>query len=90
MAKTATVRASMEPDKKENVTKILKRLGVNHSEAIKIFYSLIEEYHGLPFNVRIPDHITENGPNELVRPEVLKHLNDSLDRIRRLGELLAR
>jgi len=79
MAKTATVRALMEPGKKENVAKILKRLGINHSEAINIFYSLIEEYKGLPFDVRIPEP----------RPEVMKHLNDSIEKNRRLGELLA-
>ena len=80
MAKTTTVRALMEPQKKEKVSKILKRLGMNHSEAINVFYSLIEEYKGLPFDVRVP------GP----RPEVMKHLNDSIEKNRRLGELLAK
>lgn len=80
MAKTVTVRALMEPEKKENVAKILKRLGINHSEAINIFYSLIEEYKGLPFDVRIPE----------ARPEVTQHLNDSIEKNRHLGELLAK
>ncbi len=80
MAKTTTVRALIEPEKKEKVAQILKRLGINHSEAINIFYSLIEEYRGLPFNVRIPKP----------RSEVIKNLNDSIEKNRRLGELLAK
>jgi addiction module RelB/DinJ family antitoxin len=80
MAKKATVTALMEPQKKENVSKILKRLGMNHSEAINVFYSLIEEYKGLPFDLRVPRP----------RPEVMKHLNDSIEKNRRLGELLAK
>ncbi|MFQ5709847.1 MAG: type II toxin-antitoxin system RelB/DinJ family antitoxin [bacterium] len=80
MAKKATVRALMESQKKENVSKILKRLGMNHSEAINVFYSLIEEYKGLPFDVRVPRP----------RPEVMQHLNDSIEKNRRLGELLAK
>ncbi len=80
MAKTTTVRALMEPEKKENVAQILKRLGINHSEAINIFYSLIAEYRGLPFNVRIPEP----------RSEVINNLNDSIEKNRRLGELLAK
>jgi DNA-damage-inducible protein J len=90
MAKTAIVRASIEPDKKEKVSKILKRLGINHSEAINIFYSLIEEYQGLPFDVRLPNE--ENGQKSVhtARPEVLSHLKDSIDKNRRLGELLAK
>jgi addiction module RelB/DinJ family antitoxin len=78
MAKTTTVRALMEPDKKEEVSKILKRLGMNHSEAINIFYSLIKEYEGLPFDLRVPDP----------RPEIMKHLDSSMKKNRRLGELL--
>lgn len=80
MAKTATVRALMEPQKKEKVSKILKRLGMNHSQAINVFYSLIEEYKGLPFDVRVPRP----------RPEVMKHLDASIEKNRRLGELLAK
>ena len=80
MAKSATVRALMEPHKKENVSKILKRLGMNHSDAINVFYSLIEEYKGLPFDIRVPRP----------RQEVMKHLNASIEKNRRLGELLAK
>ena len=88
MAKTATVRASMHPQKKENVSQILKRLGMNHSEAINVFYSLIEEYKGLPFEVRLPGSGTALKLKP--RPEVMEHLEESIKKNRHLGELLAK
>lgn len=88
MNKTATVRAMIDPEKKEHVEKILKRIGISHSEAINIFYSLIEEYKGFPFELRLPDK--EKEENASLQTDVLIHLKDSVKRNRRLGELLAR
>ncbi len=88
MSKTATVKVSMEPEKKEKVAEILRRLGMTHSEAINVFCSLVEECKGLPFAIRIPDDEAEGRLH--IRPEVLKHLRDSIEKNRRLGELLAK
>ena len=87
MSKTVTVRAMIDPKKKEKVSKILSRLGINHSEAINIFYSLIEEYKGFPFNIQLP---SEGTPNTNVSPEVLTSLKESIKKNRSLGELLAK
>ena len=85
MGKTVTVRAMIDPEKKERVSKILSRLGINHSEAINIYYSLTEEYKGLPFEIKLP----EVGSNT-INPEIIGHLKDSLKQNRKLGELLAK
>ncbi len=90
MSRTATVRAMMEPNKKESVTKILSRMGITHSEAINIFYSLIEEYRGFPFGLKLPESKNTVDISETIRPEVLTHLKSSIRQNRRLGELLAR
>ena len=90
MAKTTTVRALMEPNKKEKVEQILKRLGMNHSEAINIFYSLIEEFQGIPFQVRLPEKKSPNISEDTIRPEVIQNLKESMKKNRRLGELLAK
>jgi addiction module RelB/DinJ family antitoxin len=89
MRKNSTVRALMDQNKKNNVARILKRIGINHSEAINIFYSLIEEYKGFPFDLRLPD-TSINVKSSKVRPEVLNHLKESIRKNRRLGELLAK
>ena len=88
MAKTATVRVSMSQPKKENVSKILKRLGMNHSDAINVFYSLIEEYKELPFEVRLPG--SETKLKFKPRSEIMKNLDESKKKNRRSGELLAK
>ena len=89
MSKSTTVRAMMDPKKKEKVNHILGRLGQNHSEAINIYYSLIEEYKGLPFPLSLPDSETESEVTSELRPEVLRHLKMSVRKNHRLGQLLA-
>jgi addiction module RelB/DinJ family antitoxin len=87
MSKTVTVRAMIDPKKKEKVSKILSRLGINHSEAINIFYSLIEEYKGFPFYIQLPQEATTNNN---VSPEVLTFLKESVKKNYPLGQLLAK
>ncbi|MCB9207517.1 MAG: type II toxin-antitoxin system RelB/DinJ family antitoxin [Ignavibacteriales bacterium] len=87
MAKTETVRAMIDPKRKARVSKILSRLGMNHSEAINIYYSLIEEYKGLPFNIKLPDEKTDE---KNISPEVISHLKESVKKNHKLGELLAK
>lgn len=50
---------------KRSVGKTLKKIGLNHSTAINIFYHAIEEHHGLPFPVRIPNKKTLEAMKEL-------------------------
>ncbi len=69
MSHTTTVRAVIDPKKKAHVDKILKQLGINHSQAINIFYSLIEIYNGLPFEVRIPSERTTRAIERLEKGE---------------------
>ncbi len=89
MSKTTTVRAMMDPKKKDKVNSILGRLGLNHSEAINIYYSLIEEHQGLPFPVALPDGDIESEVTTDIRPDVLKQLKQSVKKNYRLGQLLA-
>ena len=90
MSKTTTVRAMMDPKKKDKVTSILGRLGLNHSEAINIYYSLIEEYKGLPFPLALPGDKSEIESTTELNPAVLNHLKKSVRKNHRLGELLAK
>ena len=87
MNRTVTVRAMIDPKKKERVSKILSRLGINHSEAINIYYSLIEEYKGLPFDIKIPE---KESKDRNIKPEMIQHLKESVKKNRHLGELLAK
>lgn len=88
MNKTSTVRAAINPQKKANVAKILKKMGLNHSEAINIFYSLIEEYKGFPFELKLPENEPHTGEVN-IDPEIITHLKVSIRKNRKLGEMLA-
>jgi len=58
MAKTAAIRARIEPDLKTNAEHILKELGLTPTEAVTLFYRQITLRQGLPFEVRIPNSAT--------------------------------
>jgi len=53
MAKSAFVRARIEPELKENAEHILNELGIRPSDAINMFYHQIERTGGLPFHATL-------------------------------------
>lgn len=59
MPKTQSVRARIDPKLKNEVTKLLDKMGLTTSEAITIFFQQIKLRKGLPFNVVIPNETTE-------------------------------
>ncbi len=59
MAKSATIRARIEPHLKEDVEKLFKKMGLTTTEALNLFYRQVKLRNGLPFNVVIPNKTTE-------------------------------
>jgi DNA-damage-inducible protein J len=64
--------------------KILERLGLNFSQAVNIFLTLVKENRGLPFEVKLPNAETmkvieeiEKGEN-LIEVENLEELKEYL------------
>ncbi len=58
MSKTATIRARIQPELKDNVEHVFRRLGLTTTQAITIFYKQVELRGGLPFEVAIPNEAT--------------------------------
>lgn len=52
------VRARLEPDLKQHAEDIFRRLGLNATQAISMFYRQVELRGGLPFDVVIPSVTT--------------------------------
>ena len=73
MSKTATVRARIEPDLKEEVEKLFHELGISTTDAINIFFKQVKLRRGLPFEVAIPNDLTQ---------KVLKETDDGINIIR--------
>ena len=80
MNRTATIRARVEPGLKDDVEKLLHRLGVTTTEAITMFYSQILLRQGLPFPVEVPNATTRKTFEATDRGEDLNTF-DSLDKM---------
>ena len=63
-AKTVMVRARIDPELKRRAESILDDLGLNASDAIRLFYTQITLSDGLPFEVRIPNAETREAIRE--------------------------
>lgn len=59
MAKSANLYARIEPDLKEQAETILTALGIPASNAITMFYKQIILNNGLPFEVKLPEHLLD-------------------------------
>ncbi len=86
MSKSAFIRARIEPNLKEHVEKILMQIGLNQTEAIKLFYKQIELCHGLPFRVEIPNRQTLKAIRDSVRGENQKRFSSVDELFEDLGD----
>jgi len=84
MAKTATIRARIEPELKKDVENLFKKLGLSTTEAISIFYRQVKLRKGLPFNVVVPNKTTErvfkdtDANKNLIRCETVDDMFEKL------------
>jgi DNA-damage-inducible protein J len=61
MPKTETIRARVDAALKGQAEAVLERLGLNASEAIRLFYKQVVLRKGLPFDVVIPNATTRRA-----------------------------
>lgn len=66
MSKTAMLRARIEPDLKHDAEEILKSIGLSSSQAIGLFYKHVIINHGLPFDLKIPNEITQDAMFDVI------------------------
>ena len=70
--KVAEIRSRIEPDLKENATRILASCGLNVSDAIRLFLHQVVAQNGLPFAVKAPNPVTLAAMQE-AESEALPH-----------------
>jgi DNA-damage-inducible protein J len=56
--KTATARALIDPEVKDQAEVILKALGLSVSTSIELFYRQVVAQRGLPFDLQVPNEKT--------------------------------
>jgi DNA-damage-inducible protein J len=60
-SKTGMIRARIDPDLKVRAEAILEAVGLNASDAIRLFYKQITLADGLPFPVKVPNARTRKA-----------------------------
>lgn len=61
MHKTAAVVVRVEPALKIKAERILYKIGISSSEAIRIFYTQVCLNEGIPFAIKVPNKTTQKA-----------------------------
>ena len=85
MAKSAMVRARIEPSLKKKAEQVLGKLGLSPTQAITLFYRQVEIRNGLPFDVVIPNATTRKTFEDTDAGRGLVVCEDAEDMFRKLG-----
>jgi len=56
---SVVIQARIQPELKQETDLIFKEIGINRSEAIKMFLNQVRLHRGLPFELKIPKAETE-------------------------------
>ena len=71
--KTGMIRARIDPALKGQAEAILSNLGLNASDAIRLFYTQITLADGLPFPVRMPNAETRQAMRDADAGQVARY-----------------
>ena len=71
------VKARIEPELKAEVHGVLDELGITPSQAIYMFYKMIQREHGIPFSLMLPNAETKKAIEEAKKGEGLTVCKDS-------------
>lgn len=70
--KTGVIRARIDPELKGRAETILGKLGLNASDAIRLFYTQVTLTDGLPFPMKIPNTETIQAMRDADAGEVTR------------------
>ena len=85
MAKTAPIRARVDAKLKAQAEGVLEKLGLNASDAIRLFYCQIAMQKGLPFDVKIPNAATRKAIRDARAGKDLNHYASPAEMYEKLG-----
>lgn len=57
-SKTTDVRSRIEPELKDSATAVLEKMGLNISQAFRLFLRQVVVHQSLPFEVKAPNEVT--------------------------------
>jgi len=84
MNKSATIQARIDPNTKKKAQKILDKLNISMSEAISMFLTQVSLRKGIPFEIKIPNKLTEDT---LTKSELGEELHTVIEKKQLFEEL---
>lgn len=81
------IRARIEPSLKKEVEHILSELGLSASETVQLLYRQIRLRRGLPFELRVPNSLTDQTLNSSKAGKGVKRFNSKEELYADLGLL---
>ena len=85
MAKTETIRARVDAKLKAQAERVLEKLGLNASDAIRLFYKQVALQKGLPFDVKLPNAATRRALRDVEQGRGLTRYRDTDEMFEKLG-----
>ncbi|RMG81529.1 MAG: type II toxin-antitoxin system RelB/DinJ family antitoxin [Bacteroidetes bacterium] len=77
MRKTAVIQTRIDPKVKTEAQKILSKLNISMSEAISLFLTQVSLHKGIPFEIKIPNKLTEETLLKSEKGEELHKVSDT-------------
>jgi len=84
MPKSAIIQTRIDPSVKNKAQKIFSKLNISMSEAITLFLTQVSLRKGIPFDIKIPNKLTEDT---LLKSEKGEELHEVSDTTRLFKEL---
>ncbi len=85
MPKSAIIQARIDPSVKNNAQKIFSKLNISMSEAITLFLTQVSLRKGIPFDIKIPNKLTEDTLLKSERGEELHEVSDTTQLFKELS-----
>ena len=85
MPKTAVIQTRIDPKVKTKAQKVLSKLNISMSEAISLFLTQVSLNNGIPFEIKIPNKLTEDTMLKAERGEELHEVSDTEELFKELN-----
>jgi DNA-damage-inducible protein J len=83
--KASVIHTRIDPELKANAETILHQIGLTSSEAVRLFYRQIELNQGIPFDVKIPNALTNQTLEKSEQGKEVYAATDADDLFDQLG-----
>jgi len=84
MNKSSTIQARIDPSVKKKAQRIFNKLNISMSEAISLFLTQVSLNKGIPFEIKIPNKLTEETLRKSEKGDELHSVSDTKELFKEL------